>query len=103
MIKSKEEVQTKDEKVQAKIVQIREKRKRGPSEGTEACQAAKKHQGLESREEILALHAPVGRMTTLRELATYDTIESPPKLVLVYIYGDMYYVAVVFGIEHFWP
>jgi hypothetical protein len=41
-IKSKEEVQTKDQKVQGKIIEIKEKRKGGPSNGTEARQAAKK-------------------------------------------------------------
>jgi hypothetical protein len=67
-IKSKEEVQIKDQKVQAKMTEINGKRKRGPLEGTEARQAAKKQQRLEAREAILALPAPVGRMTTLREL-----------------------------------
>jgi hypothetical protein len=34
-VESKEEVQTKDEKVQAKIIKIKGKRKKGHSEGTE--------------------------------------------------------------------
>ena len=50
-IKSKEEVQIKDEKVQARIVAIKEKRKKGPSDANEARQAAKnpKTNGCESR------------------------------------------------------
>jgi uncharacterized FAD-dependent dehydrogenase len=67
-IKSKEEVQTKDLKVQAKIVEIQEKRKRVPLEGTEARQAAKRQRRLDAREVVLARPAPVGKMTTLREL-----------------------------------
>jgi hypothetical protein len=67
-IKSKEEVQMKDQKVQAKMIDIKEKRKRGAYEGTEARKAAKKEQRLAAREEIIALPPPVGRMTTLRQL-----------------------------------
>jgi hypothetical protein len=67
-IKSKEEVQIKDQNMQAKIIEIKMKWKRGPYKGTEARQATKKQQQLEAREEILALASPVGRMTTLREL-----------------------------------
>ena len=66
-IKSKEEVQIKDEKVQAKIVEIRQKRKKAPSDANEARQAAKKQRRLDARVEVLALPAPDGRMTTLRE------------------------------------
>jgi hypothetical protein len=65
--KSGEEVQRKNETVQAKISKIDGKRKRGLSEGTEARQAARKQQRLEARAGVLALPAPVGRMTTLRE------------------------------------
>jgi hypothetical protein len=54
-IKSKEEVQTKDQNVQANIIQFKTKRKRGPYyEGTEARKAAKKQQRLEAQGEILA-------------------------------------------------
>ena len=66
-IKSKEEVQTKDQKVQAKIIEMKAKRKRGHSEGNEACQAAKRQRRLDAREEVLAAPAPEGKMTTLRE------------------------------------
>jgi hypothetical protein len=41
-IKSREEVQVKDEKVQAKILEIKGKHKRGLYEGTEARQAARR-------------------------------------------------------------
>jgi hypothetical protein len=40
-IKSKEEVQVKDQKVQAKIIEIKEMKK-DPSEEAETCQSAKK-------------------------------------------------------------
>jgi hypothetical protein len=59
-------VQIKDEKVQAKIVAIKEKRK-GPSDANEARQATKKKRQTQARDEVLALPAPVGKMTTLRE------------------------------------
>jgi hypothetical protein len=65
-IKSKEEVQMKDEKVQAKIIKIKRKRKRGHTEGTAARQNAKRQRQLDAREEVLASPAPAGRMTTLR-------------------------------------
>jgi hypothetical protein len=68
-IKSKEEVQTKDRKVQAKMIDIKEKRKRGPCQGTEARQATRKRLRIEAREAILASPAPpLAKMTTLREL-----------------------------------
>jgi hypothetical protein len=66
-IKSKEEVQTKDKKVQAKITEIKGKRKKGHSKGTVACQSTKRQRRLDAREEVLALPAQEGRMTTLRE------------------------------------
>jgi hypothetical protein len=70
MIKSKEEVQTKDLKVQATIIEIKEKWKKGPSDGTEVRQAAKKQRQLNTREDVLARPTPVGKMNTLRELHT---------------------------------
>jgi hypothetical protein len=66
-IKSKEEVQTKDIKVQAKITEIKGKRKKGHSKGTVACQSTKRQRRFDAREEVLALPAQEGRMTTLRE------------------------------------
>jgi hypothetical protein len=66
-IKSKEEVQVKDEKVQAKMVQIKGKRKRGQSEGTEVRQSARRQRRLDARDEVLTSPAPVGIMITLRE------------------------------------
>jgi hypothetical protein len=66
-IKSKEEVQVKDEKVQAKIVDITGKRKRGHSEGTQARQTARRQRRLDARAEVLTLPAPEGRMITLRQ------------------------------------
>jgi hypothetical protein len=42
LIKSKEEVQMKSEKVQAKIVEIKEKWKKGPSDANKVHQATKK-------------------------------------------------------------
>ncbi len=65
MIKIKEEVQTKDLKVQAKIIEIKEKRKKGPSDGTEERQAAKRQRRLDAREAVLARPMPEGKMTTL--------------------------------------
>jgi antitoxin (DNA-binding transcriptional repressor) of toxin-antitoxin stability system len=61
------EVQIKDEKVQARIVAIKQKRKKGPSDANEACQAAKKQRQMDARAEVLALPMPVGKMVTLRE------------------------------------
>jgi hypothetical protein len=66
-MKSREEVQRKNETAQAQISEIDGKRKRGPSEGTEARQAARKQQQLEARAGVLALPTPVGGMTTLWE------------------------------------
>jgi hypothetical protein len=67
--KSLEEVQSsKDFKVQEKIVDIKVKRQRGPNEGSEARQAAKRTKRLDARDQILDAPAPTGRMTTLREL-----------------------------------
>jgi hypothetical protein len=66
-IKSKEEVQIKDEKVQARIVAIKEKRKKGPSDANEARQVAKKQRRMDARAEVLASPMPVGKMVTLRE------------------------------------
>jgi hypothetical protein len=66
-IKSREEVQTKDEKVQAKIVEINGKRKRGQSEGTQERQAGKRQRRLDARGEVLTLPEPKGVMITLRE------------------------------------
>jgi hypothetical protein len=66
-IKSKEEVQIKDKKVQAKIIKIKRKQKRGHSKGSIARQTAKRQRRLDAREEALASRAPAGRMTTLRE------------------------------------
>jgi hypothetical protein len=60
-------VQIKDEKVQAKIIEIKEKRKKAPSDENEARQAAKKQRRLDARVKVLASPAPEGRMTTLRE------------------------------------
>ena len=68
LIKSKEEVQIKSEKVQAKIIGIKEKRKKGTSDANEARQAAKKQRRMEARAEVLAFPAPEGPMTTLRQL-----------------------------------
>ncbi len=67
LIKSKEEVQIKSEKVQAKIVEIKEKRKKGPSDANEVRQAAKKQRRMDDRARVLAFPAPEGRMTTLRQ------------------------------------
>ena len=67
-VKSKKEVQRKDQKMQAKIVEIEGKRKRGHLEGTKARQAARKARRLEAREEILTSAPPVGGITALREL-----------------------------------
>jgi hypothetical protein len=66
-IKSKEEVQVKSEMVQAKIVKIKGKLRQGHYEGTEGRQAAKRQRRLDQQQEVLALPAPVGQMTTLRE------------------------------------
>ena len=66
-IKSKEEVQIKSEKVQAKIVEIKEKRKKGPSDANEVRQAAKKQRRMDDRARVLAFPAPEGTMTTLRQ------------------------------------
>jgi hypothetical protein len=66
-IKSKEEVQGKSEKVQAKIVKIKEKRKKCPSDANEACQAPKKQRLMDARAEVLANPAPEGRMRSLRQ------------------------------------
>jgi hypothetical protein len=66
-LKSLEEVQAKDTKVQAKILDIKVKRSRGQYEGTEARLVAKRQRRLDAREAVLASPAPVGRMTTLRE------------------------------------
>jgi hypothetical protein len=57
----------KDEKVQAKIIEMKRKQKRGHAEGTIARQTAKRQRRLDAREEVLASPAPAGRMTTLRE------------------------------------
>jgi hypothetical protein len=66
-IKSLEEVQAKDTKVQAKIEDIKVKRQRGQNEGTQARQAAKRQKRLDARDEIADSPAPTGTMTTLRE------------------------------------
>jgi hypothetical protein len=66
--KSLEEVHSKDFKVQAKLLDIKVKRQRGPNEGSEARQAAKRKKRLDARDQILDSPAPTGRMTTLREL-----------------------------------
>jgi hypothetical protein len=66
-IKSKEEVQIKDEKVQAKIVAIRKKRKKGPSDANKVRQAAKKQRQMDARAKVLASPITVGKMVTLRE------------------------------------
>jgi Tfp pilus assembly protein PilN len=67
LIKSKEEVQMKSEKVQAKIVKIKEKRKKGTSDANKMHQAMKKQRQMDARAEVLAFPAPDGRMTTLRQ------------------------------------
>ncbi len=54
-------------KVQARIVAIKQKRKKGPSDANEARQAAKKQRQMDARAEVLALPMPVGKMVTLRE------------------------------------
>jgi hypothetical protein len=66
-IKSLEEVQGKDAKVQAKISDIKIKRQRGHDKGTEARQAAKRQKRLDIRYEIMFSPAPRGRMIKLRE------------------------------------
>jgi predicted RNA-binding protein with RPS1 domain len=67
-IKSKEEVQVKDEKVQAKIIQIKEKWKKGPSDVNKSQQAATKRQRqLDARDKVMDWLAPERRITTLRE------------------------------------
>ena len=66
--------------MQAKIVQITEKRKRAPAEGTEMRQVANKQQRLDAREAILALPAPVERMTTLRELRILKLKEAEAEI-----------------------
>jgi hypothetical protein len=75
-IKSKEEMQIKSEKVQAKIVEIKEKRKKGPSDANEARQAAKKQRRMDARAEVLAFPAPEGRMTTLRQQRSLELVEA---------------------------
>jgi hypothetical protein len=67
-IKSREEVQIKDEKVQAKILEIKGKRKRGLYKGTEARHAARRQRRLDARQEVLDWPSPEGKMRTLREL-----------------------------------
>jgi hypothetical protein len=67
-IKSKEEVQIKSEKVQAKIIGIKEKRKKGTSDANKARQATKKQRRMDARAEGLAFPAPEGWMTTLRQI-----------------------------------
>jgi hypothetical protein len=57
-IKSLEEVQVKDEKVQAKIMNIQIKRQRGPNEGSAARQAAKQQKRLDTRNEIMLQWVP---------------------------------------------
>jgi hypothetical protein len=54
-LKILEEVQAKDTKVQAKILNIKEKCSRGHYGGTEAHQVAKRQRRLDAREEVLAL------------------------------------------------
>jgi hypothetical protein len=67
-VKSKEEVQRKDEKVQAKMIEIKERWKRGHCQGTEACQATRKQLRSEAREAILTSPPSLAKMTMLREL-----------------------------------
>jgi hypothetical protein len=67
-IKSREEVQVKDEKVQEKILEIKGKLKRGLYEGAEARQVARRQRQLDARQEVLDSPSPEGRMRTLREL-----------------------------------
>jgi hypothetical protein len=69
-IKSREEVQVKDKKVQAKILEISGKRKRGLYEGTEARQEARRQKRLDARQEVLDPPSLEGRMRTF-EGATY--------------------------------
>lgn len=66
-IKSKEEVKTKDKKVQSKIIDIKGEQKKGHSKGTEVCQAVKRQRQLHAQEEFLSLSAPEVEMATLRE------------------------------------
>jgi uncharacterized membrane protein YkoI len=66
-IKSRAEVEVKSEVVKAKIMEIQGKRKRGPYEGTVERQAQKRQARLDARLAVLALPAPEGRMTTLRQ------------------------------------
>jgi hypothetical protein len=75
-IKSKEGVQIKSEQVQARIVEIKEKRKKDPSDAIEVRQAAKKERQMDARAEVLAFPAPEGRMTTLRQQRDLDLEET---------------------------
>jgi hypothetical protein len=65
--RAKKKIHMKDEKVLAKIINIKGKQKRGQSKETVARQSAKRQRQLDAQEEVLAAPAPVGRMTTLRE------------------------------------
>ena len=69
-------MQIKSEKVQAKIVEIKEKRKKGPSDANEVRQAAKKQRRMDARAEVLAFPAPEGRMTTLRQQRSLELVEA---------------------------
>ena len=75
-IKSKEGVQIKSEQVQARIVEIKEKRKKDPSDAIEVRQTAKKERRMDARAEVLAFPAPEGRMTTLRQQRDLDLEET---------------------------
>jgi hypothetical protein len=66
-IMSKEEVQTKDQKVQAKMVEIKRQRKRGQPEGTAALQTARKQRRLDARDDVLTSPAPEGTMIRSRD------------------------------------
>ena len=60
-------MQITSENVQAKIVEIKEKRKKGPSDANEVRQAAKKQRKMDNRARVLAFPALEGRMATLRQ------------------------------------
>jgi hypothetical protein len=66
-IESKEEVQINSEKMQAQIVKIKEKRKKGPSDANQVRQAAKKQRRMDARAKVLAFPAPEGMMASLRQ------------------------------------
>jgi hypothetical protein len=72
---SEEEVQVRDEKVEAKILDIKGKCKRRLYKGTEARQATRRQRQLDARQEVLDLLSLEGRMRTLGELDVFQLKE----------------------------